>query len=107
MRRACGEYSGERVFGIAARVHFEHLAIRTVKPRDDDDLVIFRDSEQSAREGRIDFEPCVRCTFRPLTRCLTRRPKRRADVSDTVKRVFLVHLDLLSTSEFFGVVVSD
>jgi hypothetical protein len=40
-------------------VHFEHIAIRTMEPRDHNDLVPRSDSEESPREARIDFEPSV------------------------------------------------
>jgi hypothetical protein len=43
----CGdrEHSGERDLGVTARVHFEHVAIRTMKPGDDDGLVARNDPE--------------------------------------------------------------
>jgi hypothetical protein len=34
-------------------VHFEHVAIRTMQPGDDDDLVTRNDAQQSARKGRL------------------------------------------------------
>jgi hypothetical protein len=58
-RRPCGEHTGERDLGVATPVHFEHVAIRTMKPGDDDDLVARSDPEESSREGRIHIEPRV------------------------------------------------
>jgi hypothetical protein len=45
VRRPCGEHAGERDLSVTARVHFEHVAIRTMKPGDNDDLVARSDPE--------------------------------------------------------------
>jgi hypothetical protein len=71
--RACGERSSERGLGIAVRVHLEHLAIRTMKPRHDDNFVACCDAEQFLAESRINFESRIR----PLPECLVRLSKRR------------------------------
>jgi hypothetical protein len=41
-------------------MHVEHIAIRTMEPRDHDDLIARRDPEQCSREDRINVEPRVR-----------------------------------------------
>src|SRR5919106_1272765 len=73
MRGARGKDSGERVLEVAARVHFEHVAVRTMEPGDDDELVSRGD-------------PGVRRSFRALPRRLAWRSQGGADVADRVKR---------------------
>ena len=87
VRGARREHSGERDLGVAARVHFEHVAIRSMKPGDDDDLVPRGDPEQALHESRAHLEPRVRRSLQPLPRRLVQRSKRRSQVSDGAKRV--------------------
>src|SRR5919106_1680681 len=86
MRGARGKDSGERVLEVAARVHFEHVAVRTMEPGDDDELVSRGDPGEPSREGWIDVEPGVRRSFRALPRRLAWRSQGGADVADRVKR---------------------
>jgi hypothetical protein len=49
---------------------FEHIAIRPMEPRDNDELIARRNPKECSREGRIHFEPRIRRSFGTLARAL-------------------------------------
>src|SRR5207247_11089485 len=53
---------------ITARMVLQHIELRFVQPRDDDQLVTGFHAQQRHRESRFDLEPRVRSTLRSLPR---------------------------------------
>src|SRR5207248_357929 len=85
--RAGVKHTGERTALIAARMVLQHIALRFVQPRDDDQLVIGFHSQQRLRESRFDLEPRVRSTLRSLPRRVFPPLQRRANKANRLQCV--------------------
>src|SRR5262245_61308746 len=64
--RSCRENTAQRSGPVVARVDLQHIALRFVEPRDDDDLVTDADAIERVNQRLIDVEPCVDAAFLTL-----------------------------------------
>src|SRR5205823_8816115 len=81
------KHAGERTALIAARMVLQHIALRFVQPRDDDQLVTGFHSQQRLRESRFDLEPRVRSTLRSLPRRVFPPLQRRTNKANRLQCV--------------------
>src|SRR5438093_5240663 len=65
----------------------QHIALRFVQPRDDDQLVTGFQSQQRLRESRFDLEPRVRSTLRSLPRRVFPPLQRRTNKANRLQCV--------------------
>src|SRR5262245_47548062 len=83
-------------------MYLHYVAIRPVKPSDDDELVAGRYALQPVRDLRIHFDPGIVRAFIALLRRVGPILQRRTDQADRTEQVFSLWHNTISCGQFVG-----
>ena len=66
-------------------MHLEDIAIGSIEPCDDDDVVTGGKARERRGKHRSHLDPRVGCALRPLSRCIVEGSQRGANMADDAK----------------------